>query len=434
MLELNSKNQKDALDAYFYRGEKYMDIVPKTYKTSYVLEKYDITRQTLYNWTKNGLISDPERDWRGWRLWTENIMDEIEQVKENKSKTNRIKKVRISKNEKLHIKNRRYLGSKYKLIPFIKDIVANECKDIRVFADIFGGTGIVSYAFNSKGVKVIVNDILYSNYLAYYTWLSNEEYNSNKIHRYINEFNNISAKKENYVSRNFGDKYFTAENARKIGAIREEIELISPTLTFREKAILITSLLYAMDKVANTCGHYDAFRRNLDTTQSLKLQVPAINNDINKSNEIYREDANRLVRKIHSDIVYIDTPYNSRQYSDAYHLLENIAKWEKPEVVGVAKKMIDRSHIKSKYCTIKAPQAFDDLVANVNSKYILVSYNNMAKKGNGRSNAKISDEEIIDSLKSRGEVKVFDTEHQYFTTGKTDLQDHRERLFLCKCK
>ena len=61
-------------------------------------------------------------------------------------------------------------------------------------------------------------------------------------------------------------------------------------------------------------------------------------------------DSNILANEIKGDVVYIDPPYNSRQYSDAYHLLENLALWNKPEVFGKAKKM-DRSHIKSKYCS-----------------------------------------------------------------------------------
>ena len=61
-------------------------------------------------------------------------------------------------------------------------------------------------------------------------------------------------------------------------------------------------------------------------------------------------DANEFIKNVKADLVYIDPPYNSRQYCDAYHLLENVARWEKPEVFGTAKKM-DRSKLKSKYCS-----------------------------------------------------------------------------------
>ena len=57
----------------------------------------------------------------------------------------------------------------------------------------------------------------------------------------------------------------------------------------------------------------------------------------------------------------------------------------------------------------------------------------MAEKGNDRSNAKISDEEIFRVLKKKGKVKVFSEEYKAFTTGKSDIKENKERLFLCIC-
>src|SRR5699024_10313543 len=108
-----------------------------------------------------------------------------------------------------------------------------------------------------------------------------------------------------------------------------------------------------------------------------------------------------------------------------------IAEWKEQEVVGVAKKMVDRTHIKSDYCTLKAPKAFEDLVSNIQGKYILVSYNNMAEKGVGRSNAKNSAEEIVGIQQKRGEVQVFETDFKVYTTGKTNIEGHKELLYLC---
>ena len=62
-----------------------------------------------------------------------------------------------------------------------------------------------------------------------------------------------------------------------------------------------------------------------------------MNDNSNKNNKCYNIDALEIARTIKHDLVYMDPPYNSRQYSDAYHLLENIAQWKKPEVFGVAK-------------------------------------------------------------------------------------------------
>lgn len=112
-------------------------------------------------------------------------------------------------------------------------------------------------------------------------------------------------------------------------------------------------------------------------------------------------------------------------------MLENVAEWNKPKVYGVAKKM-DRSNLKSKYCTNKAVEAFDDLIKNCNCKYILVSYNNTGDKSNSRSNAKISDLQIKEILEKRGKVQVFEQAYHNFTTGKSNVVDHKERLFLCE--
>ncbi len=188
-----------------------------------------------------------------------------------------------------------------------------------------------------------------------------------------------------------------------------------------------------MDKVANTVGHYDAFRKKLDMTKPLKLLIPNIDNSHNINNEIYKMDANKLIRKINCDVLYIDPPYNSRQYSDAYHLLENLAKWEKPEVFGKAKKM-DRSHIKSEYCLKSAINAFKDLINNAKCKHILLSYNNTGFSKDGRSNARISDENILKILQSKGDIEIFERDYKAFTTGKSSDNNNVERIFYCKVK
>jgi len=160
--------------------------------------------------------------------------------------------------------------------------------------------------------------------------------------------------------------------------------------------------------------------------------VPLVNNENNPKNRCYNEDANELVKRISADLIYVDPPYNSRQYCDTYHLLENVALWKKPEVFGVARKM-NRSAMKSCYCTQSAAEVFEQLVLNIKAKYILLSYNNMSNKGNIRSNAKITDDDIIRILSSKGEVKVFSENYKAFTTGKSSIEDNKERLFLCKC-
>jgi len=330
---------------------------------------------------------------------------------------------------KFQMQNRRFLGNKYKLLGFIEDIVNEKCNGFNSFCDIFAGTGVVGERFNEKDIKLISNDLLFSNYFPIKTFLGSTMIDLDALKEKINLLNDLETNQDNYFSVHYGDTYFTLENARKIGAIREKIEKIADNKN--EKATLITALLYATDKVANTVGHYDAYRKKLDTTQPIQLLMPDINLGNNNNNEILREDANVLIRKISCDVLYIDPPYNSRQYCDAYHLLENLATWEKPQVHGKAKKM-DRVHLKSEYCLKTATKAFNDLIRNADCKHILISYNNTGESKDGRSNARIKDGEIIDILKNKGKVEIFERDYKAFTAGKSDTNGHTERVFYCK--
>jgi adenine-specific DNA-methyltransferase len=332
-----------------------------------------------------------------------------------------------------NINNRRYLGNKFKLLDFIKTVVNDSCKNVKVVADLFAGTGAVAYGF-AGNKTVITNDILYSNFICNYAWLSPDVYRRELISQIIVDYNNTAVCSSNYMSRNFADTYFSKKDCRKIGFIREDIErkFKAGEINFKEKAILIMSLIYAMDRIAKTCGHYDAYRQNVEFDEDLELKSPCLPQKVREGNQCFNEDINKLVRQVKCDLLYLDPPYNSRQYCDAYHLLENVARWQKPKLDGVAKKM-DRSNLKSDYCTKKAVKAFEDLVLNANARYILLSYNNMKEKGNSRSNARIGDDDIVRILKKKGEVQVFEQNYRAFSTGKSDIQDNKERLFLCTC-
>lgn len=327
------------------------------------------------------------------------------------------------------LQNRRFLGSKYRLLDFIEKIIIEKSPKFGVFCDIFAGTGVVGARFNTKTVKVISNDILMSNYYPLKTFLGTSKLDVDKLFEKLEVLNSLQSSRSNYFSDHFGNTFFTLKNARKIGSIREEIDIIAES--DEERIVLITSLLYAVDKVANTVGHYDAYRETLDAVKPIRLLAPNIKIEKNRNNQIYQMNANQLVREITCDILYVDPPYNSRQYSDTYHVLENLAAWQKPLVFGKAKKM-ERSHLKSKYCLKTAPSAFVDLISNADCKHILVSYNNTGESKHGRSNARISYEKIVNTLKKRGTVEVYEQDHKAFTAGKSDTNDHMEQLFYCR--
>jgi len=329
------------------------------------------------------------------------------------------------------LRNRRYLGGKSKLLQFIDtEIYSVLGRYPKSIFDVFAGTGVVANHFATKGVPVIANDLLKHNYFGLLTFLGPQRININSL---AEKLTLISQQKpvSNYFSEHFGNTYFSELNAMKIGTFREKIDEIAKSL--REKAALITSLIYAADKVANTVGHYDAFHRGQDNQMDLELKLPLIENEIGIKNEVYCHDSVALAPNVSSEVAYLDPPYNSRQYSDAYHLLENLAAWEKPEVHGIARKM-NRAHLKSDFCGKDAPEAFDNLINRVNADLIVVSYNNTSAALNARSNASISDDELIGILEARGKVTIREVKFNGFTAGKTKKRKHTERLFLCVVK
>ena len=326
--------------------------------------------------------------------------------------------------------NRRYTGSKYKLSNWITELITDNCKGTS-FCDIFAGTAVVSKNMIDYVDDIYINDFLYSNEIIYKAFFEQSDYDENKLTRileYIKGLNSDNISK-NYISENYGNKYFSYNDSLLIGSIRECFEE-SKDLNDKEKAILIASLLFSADKAANTVGHYDAYIKGKDIPNSFKFDLICPYKYPDKKIHISRKDANILAKEIQCDIVYIDPPYNSRQYSRFYHVLENIATWKKPELFGVACK--PREENMSDYCRTAATRVFDDLITSLNCKYIAVSYNNTYNSKSSSSRNKITLEELERVLSKRGTVRRFEKAHQAFNAGKTELNNHKEFLFLVK--
>lgn len=329
------------------------------------------------------------------------------------------------------INNRRYLGNKFKLIPFIRHVVDEECNDVTSVLDAFSGTGSVSFAFLDK--QLLVNDMMYCNYLSALCWFSPQDFDTKKVTELLEYYNGADTScEDNYMYQTFRDTYFSADVCRKIGFVREDVErsFAAGELNERERAAVITSLVYAMDRISNTYGHYDSYIQHATYKNDFELRLPKLDYPLNAENMCFNMDANALAPEVICDLAYLDPPYNSRNYCDAYHLLENVARWEKPAVEGVARKM-DRSAMKSEYCKVTANESLEDLVNHLQCRYILLSYNNNGQKLQVRSNAKISDSEIMRILGNRGEVKVFTKDFKPFSAGRGENVGNQERLFLC---
>ncbi len=329
------------------------------------------------------------------------------------------------------ISNRRYAGNKSKLSDWIFDLIEKECSG-NIFADIFAGTGSISSVAVKKYEEVIINDFLYSNYIIFKGFFGKGKWNNKKLQKFVDKYNSLLIKdlKNNYFSKHFGEKYFSKSVSKKIGYLREDLELNKNNLTKKEYFILLSSLLYSIDKIANTVGHYDAYLGSKPKEENFEFKL--IEPIKSKKVKIFRKDTNELVKKIYADIVYVDPPYNSRQYSRLYHVLENLIKWDFPKLFGVALKP-EPDNV-SEYCKVGAKKAFEDLIKNLNCKYIVVSYNNTYDSKSSSSKNKITLKDIKNILDKRGNTKIFKKNYRFFNSGKTNFKNHQEIVFITKVK
>lgn len=316
-----------------------------------------------------------------------------------------------------------YIGSKYKLSYFIsssvKSIVGEDLSD-KIFCDLFAGTGIVGRNFKKEVKKVISNDMEFYSYVLNKNYIENHEFLDNEI--YIKELNETNGE-EGFIFNEYSENgkanrlYFSEHNGKKIDAIRTKIEFwktekkISSALYY----FLLASLLESADKVANTASVYGAFLKHIKKSAQKELILePAIFEINSHSHEVYNEDSNLLIKKIEGDILYLDPPYNAREYGANYHLLNTIAKYDRFTPKG---KTGLRDYSKSAFCKKKeVEKSFDDLIKNANFKYIFLSYNNEGI---------MSSETIKKILSNYGKYDLLTTEYQRFRADKKENRNHK---------
>lgn len=285
----------------------------------------------------------------------------------------------------------RYIGSKKLLLPEIKKMVDKHTDGSEeVFLDLFAGTNVVANYFK-QFYTVYSNDMLFFSYVnAKATIENNSKPSFSKLIQagisspmtYLQnlEVNDETAGYYEVAYSPTGEaNYLSVHNAKKLDIIRSQIESWKNQnlLTEHEYYYLLSSLIESLPFISNTTGTYGAFLKHWDkrSLNDLELQDFTIF-DNSKQNKAFNEDANKLVQKVKADIVYIDTPYNSRQYASNYHLLENVARNEHPTLKGITK-IFDWKNLKSDYATKgKALAAMRDLIQNINSTHIILSYNN----------------------------------------------------------
>ena len=334
-----------------------------------------------------------------------------------------------------------YIGNKRKLLHLIAEAVRFTGCGGGTFVDLFTGSTVVARWAKKAGFRVIANDWEpYSFEIARGTVALNAPPVLAALGGPACVFEHLNALEpvRGYVARHLcpaDDEhpdterermFFTQANGRRIDAIREQIGTwqAAGLLSGDERAYLLAPLIYAVSYVSNTSGVFKGFHNGwggktgtaLYRIRSALTLRPPVLLDNAQVNLALRQDAGDLAPRLEevgggqADIVYLDPPYNQHPYGSNYHVLNTVALWDKPPVdpcILVDGRTRDKSAIRkdwrterrSRYNSTKtAVDAFDELVASVRARWLLVSYS---------TDGNIPVESLLGALARRGDLHVF---------------------------
>ena len=331
----------------------------------------------------------------------------------------------------------RFIGGKSLIIDYILQMIDDCTEDVRTVSDLFSGSGIVSKAFKARGYSTVSNDLMYFSYVILRGTIGVDkplDFTKLGIDDPIVFFNDIEGTEsqlfdENaFIYNNYspagGRMYFTEENAIKIDIIRSTIEKWHEQRLIgdNEHFYLLACLIEAIPYISNITGVYGAFLKHWDKRALGKLELKPLNLYENNSySKVYNGDAVSITKDVDVDLAYFDPPYNQRQYLPNYHVLETIALYDHPNIKGVTglREYKDKT---SPFCRKReVAEALDKLVANTQSRYIMLSYNNEGL---------LNQEEITDILArhSKGDCVIKNIEYSRYKNAKARSNGNLEEM------
>lgn len=335
-----------------------------------------------------------------------------------------------------------YIGSKYVLLEWLKGNILQKTgwtsfQGKRV-ADLFAGTGIVSYTFRSLGASVTTNDReLYSACTAKAMAVcSYTEVCKNLIEQLNIELQTQSA--IGYMTTHYSPyescerMFFTVDNAKKIDYVRQRLEALQASLSDEDHEFLLASLLVSADLVSNTAAVYGCYLKEFKKTAQKPFRLVPVHTSMTPpqvGSKGYQLDvlSEEFQNEINVDLVYLDPPYNERQYSKNYFPLNQLTKdpsWLPNEPPLKGKTGIPEDCFLSPFCKKGKPveEAFDTLCRTLKTKWIFISYN---------SESLISKDRMLEVLKKYGTVSVVESEYKRFKSYQYNKDKQIQEYLFC---
>lgn len=339
----------------------------------------------------------------------------------------------------------KYIGNKTRLIDFIENCMIDSNIDYKnvVVYDLFSGTGSVSEFFKKNNCDVYSCDNMNYAIVEQYRKLYfneepsfkelYEELNTEKLDDVLYYLNNLPLKKGYYFDNfceegKYNRKFFKMENAEKIDSIRDKIESWKEKLPSEKYNFLVGLLMDSADHVSNTAGTYGAYLKiwRSMALKDLELKKPDFINTGKVSLEV-RDVLEFIKNKPKANIVYLDPPYNARQYPAYFSALESIVVNDKQQLNGKTG-LRNYEQQKSKF-SIKTDvnNTFQELIDNIKADYIVMSYS---------TEGIMKKDFIFETLSKKGETTVYDKNYRRFKTNAwtSDETNLKELVFICKVK
>jgi adenine-specific DNA-methyltransferase len=271
----------------------------------------------------------------------------------------------------------KYLGSKRRLVPRIVSL-ASAIPGARTALDLFTGTTRVAQGLKAAGFTVTANDLAaYSGVLARaYIAVDATRIDEVRLRGLLVSLDALPGT-PGYFTRTFCEeaRYFQPANGARIEAIRAAIDTLAADED--ERAILMTALLEAADRVDSTTGLQMAYLKQWSprSHRPLALRMPVL---LAGRGMARCEDALAMVRRDEAfDVAYLDPPYNQHSYFSNYHIWETLVRGDAPGPYGIARKRLDCRTTKSVFNQrARAWQALTDVIAAVRAQHVILSFSN----------------------------------------------------------